>query len=67
MKKRIDANMRQFFFAFRGKIIYNFTNNIHMGHEQTNRGGLKFERLFIRCYATTRAWFISVADRRKVI
>lgn len=30
-----------------------------MGHEQTNRGGLKFERLFIRCYATTRAWFIS--------
>ena len=53
MKKRIDANMRQFFFAFRGKIIYNFTNNIHMGHEQTNRGGLKFERLFIRCYATT--------------
>ena len=60
MKKRIDANMRHFFFAFRGKILYNFTNYIHMGHEQTNRGGLKFERLFIRCYATTRAWFISV-------
>ena len=26
-----------------------------MGHEQTNRGGLDFERLFIRCYATTIA------------
>lgn len=60
MKKRIDANMRQFFSHFVVKLHIIITNNIHMGHEQTNRGGLKFERLFIRCYATTRAWFISV-------
>ena len=27
---------------------------------------MDFERLFIRCYATTRAWFISVRDYRLV-
>ena len=59
IKKRIDANMRQFFFGFMVKlyIILLITITRDMSKQQRR---FNFERLFIRCYATTRTWFVSV-------
>lgn len=59
MRKRIEANMRQFFLHFVVKLYIILLITIMRDMRHT-RGGLNFERLFTKCHATERARIISV-------